>query len=197
MPKAFSDHEREMVQEAMIETGSKLIRQKGIRQVTVEDITSGADIAKGSFYSFYKKRELLFWDIIKREEGQLIEKIQEVAAENVDLKTKLEKIFLDLFLEEHCLVFYLSQEDLHYMIRKLPPEYIEADRESGEKIIKHLLRMCEMDPHDENANMMMSMIHTLQFVASNERITDKQTKKRLLEVLVDAFANYYTQPKQD
>ncbi|HHX04183.1 MAG TPA: TetR/AcrR family transcriptional regulator [Tissierellia bacterium] len=193
MPKAFSEHEREIVQHAMLETGSTLIRKKGIRQVTVEDITKGANIAKGSFYSFYKKREKLFWDIIKREEQQLIDKIERVAADDIPVKEKIQKIFYDLFLEDNCLVFYLSQEDLQYLIRKLPPELIKADMESGQKIVKNLLKMCGLSASDENAKIMMSMIHTLQFVASNDRINDKTVRNKMLSLLVETFANYYAE----
>ena len=35
---------------------------------TIEEITKGANISKGSFYSFYNSGEELFWDIIKLEE---------------------------------------------------------------------------------------------------------------------------------
>lgn len=195
MPKAFSEHEREIVKETMITIGFDLIRKKGIRQVTVEDITKGADIAKGSFYSFYKSREELLWDIIKREENQLLKKIKSAASENTSIKEKIRKIFYDLFLHDDCLVFYLPQEDLQYITRKLPPELLKADMEMGQNVIKNLLSMCGIVESHENVEIMMSMIHTLTFIASDEQLSGI-SKKKMLGILVESFADYLDKDKK-
>lgn len=55
MPKTFSEQERSIIKKSMYSITSVLIRKKGLRQVTVEDVTKEANIAKGSFYSFYNR----------------------------------------------------------------------------------------------------------------------------------------------
>lgn len=190
MPRTFTEHERTVIQDAMVEVGAALIRKKGIRQVTVEDITKGANIAKGSFYSFYSLREELFWEIIKREEKQLIDQIMAIAEENIDVKTKVRKIFIDLFLQNDCLVFYLPQVDLEYVTRKLPPELIQADMDSGQNIVKTLLSMCNLNESQESIEIMMSMIHSLRFVASSDLLHTDAARKTMLGIMVEAFADY-------
>jgi len=190
MPKAFSEHEREIVNAAMLDVGIALIRQKGIRQVTIEDITKGANIAKGSFYSFYGSREELFWDIIKREEKQLIEQIMAVSAEDIDVKAKAKKIFYDLFLGDGCIVYYLPQTDIEYITRKLPPDLIQSDMNSGQDIVKTLLSMCSMDASQESVEILMTMIHTLQFVSSSDFLHTDMARKKMLGIMVDTFADY-------
>lgn len=190
MPKAFSEREREIVKEAMLNVGAALIRKKGIRQVTVEDITKGANIAKGSFYAFYPSREILFWNIMKSEEKQLLDKILSVAAEDIDTKSKLQKIFYDLFLQDGCLVFYLTHEDMEYITRKLPPELLQADMENAQVIIRTLLSMCNLDESQESVEIVMSMIHSLQYIASNEFLKIDIARKKMLSILVEAFSNY-------
>jgi len=190
MPKAFSEHEREIVNAAMLDVGIALIRQKGIRQVTIEDITKGANIAKGSFYSFYGSREELFWDIIKREEKQLVEQIMAVSAEDIDVKAKAKKIFYDLFLGDGCIVYYLPQTDIEYITRKLPPDLIQSDMNSGQDIVKTLLSMCSMDASQESVEILMTMIHTLQFVSSSDFLHTDMARIKMLGIMVDAFADY-------
>lgn len=190
MPKAFSEREREIVKEAMLSVTAALIRKKGVRQVTVEDITKGANIAKGSFYAFYPSRETLFWDIIKSEEKQLLDKILSVAAEDIDTKPKLQKIFYDLFLGEGCLVFYLTHEDMEYITRKLPPELLQADMENAQVIIRTLLSMCKLNESQESIEIVMSMIHSLQYIASNEFLKMETVRKKMLSILVEAFSGY-------
>jgi len=190
MPKAFSEHEREIVNAAMLDVGAALLRQKGIRQVTIEDITKGANIAKGSFYSFYDSREELFWDIIKREEQQLIEQIMVVSAEDIGIKTKVKKIFYDLFLEDGCIVYYLPQTDIEYITRKLPPDLIQSDMKSGQDIVKTLLSMCGLDASQESVEILITMIHSLQFVSSSDFLQTGMARKKMLGIMVDAFADY-------
>lgn len=190
MPKAFSEHEREFVQQAMLRVGAALIRRKGLRQVTVEDITKGAHIAKGSFYAFYPSREMLFWNIIKSEEKQLLKKIISVAIEEIDVKSKVHRIFHDLFLKEDCLVFYLTQEDTEYITRKLPPELIASDLENGKDILRTILSMCKLDESQESIEIIMSMIHSLQYIASSELLKIETARKKMLGILVESFADY-------
>lgn len=188
MAKAFTEREREIIVETMIKVGAELIRKKGLRQVTVEEITKGADIAKGSFYSFYDSREELFWEIIKHEERELLKRIEIVASESIDRREKIVKIFNEIFLGEDCLVFYLPSEDMNYVARKMPLEIIEADKKEGKSVIKTLLNVVGLCDNQSSIELLMSMIHTLQFVASDEKLTNS-TRKRMFEIMVEAFAD--------
>ena len=99
-------------------------------------------------------------------------------------------IFNDVFLQENCLAFYLPQADIQYITRKLPPELLQTDMENGQDVIKILLAMCEFNQNNENVELVMSMIHTLQFVASDVQIQDSSTKNAMLGILVEAFAEH-------
>lgn len=57
MGKAFSEEEKKIIQERLTEVGLQLLAEKGIRDVSINDITKAAGIAQGSFYSFYKSKE--------------------------------------------------------------------------------------------------------------------------------------------
>ena len=57
MGKAFTDKERADVQGNLRRIGLKLFAEKGIKGVSIRDLTSEADIAQGGFYSFYKDKE--------------------------------------------------------------------------------------------------------------------------------------------
>ena len=47
----------------IIEAASVLIKEKGLDNVSVDDITKEAQVAKGSFYVYYKKKEDIINDI--------------------------------------------------------------------------------------------------------------------------------------
>lgn len=194
MPKAFSEQERQMVGDKMRQAAADLIRRKGLRHVTVEDVTKGAHIAKGSFYAFYPSRETLFWDVIKQEEKQLLDQIASVAAEELDTRAKLHKIFYDCFLQENCLVFYLTQEDQEYLIRKLPPELIQNDKQYGQAMIQSILSLCRLDASRESIDMILLMIHTLQYVASNDLSRSNTVRSTMLRLMVESFTDHLSPP---
>ena len=62
MPK-FSDAEKEIIKQKLMQEGERLFTSYGIKKVTIDEIVQAAGIAKGSFYSFYSNKEHLYMDI--------------------------------------------------------------------------------------------------------------------------------------
>ena len=44
----------------MVESAKKLIAEKGYNNTKVEDITNEAQVAKGTFYTYFKTKEDIF-----------------------------------------------------------------------------------------------------------------------------------------
>ena len=192
MPRTFSFHERKLIIASMHKIGIDLIRKKGVKQITVEDITNGANIAKGSFYSFYKSREELFWDIIKHQEQFMIEHTRNILAESIDKKEKVKKIFYDVYLKENNLVFYLSQTDLSYVTRKLSPEVMQKNKEVGDHIYELVLSHFGFCANSDNIEVLASLIANVQYASGTSIPQSETVRKRVLEILVNTIADYLT-----
>ena len=41
----------------LLDAGSKIIAEKGLSQATVDEITALAGVSKGTFYTYFKKKE--------------------------------------------------------------------------------------------------------------------------------------------
>ncbi len=54
MPKAFSDHEKEMIHSQMREKGKALFEKQGLKKTSVDELTEAVGISKGAFYLFYE-----------------------------------------------------------------------------------------------------------------------------------------------
>ncbi len=46
-------------------TTQALLLEKGYDELTVQDITEGADLGYGTFYNYYKDKDELIWDILQ------------------------------------------------------------------------------------------------------------------------------------
>ncbi|HCM91617.1 MAG TPA: TetR/AcrR family transcriptional regulator, partial [Lachnospiraceae bacterium] len=57
MGKAFTQEEREELQEKLRRTGLKLLAENGIRNISIRQLTKEVGIAQGGFYTFYKDKD--------------------------------------------------------------------------------------------------------------------------------------------
>jgi len=51
--------------QAIKTTAQTLLLEKGYDELTVQDITEGADLGYGTFYNYYKDKDELIWDILQ------------------------------------------------------------------------------------------------------------------------------------
>ena len=49
----------------LLKTGQKLIMKNGLSNVSVEDITNAAGVAKGTFYTYFKRKEDIVCEICR------------------------------------------------------------------------------------------------------------------------------------
>lgn len=195
MPKIFSEHERSAIQALMLEVGAELLKQKGVKQVSVEDIAKGVHIAKGTFYSFYHSREELLWDVIQFEEQHIVDDILFIASQDFDLRTKVRKILCEVYLKDNSIVFCLPEMDIAYILRKLPPEVLHSVDKRTIDINRTILAACDIDASDENVEILTGMLNALQFACTNQNPKSKSARKAVLDILVEAIINYFCNDK--
>lgn len=192
MPKIVSEHEKEMVREAMYMKGIELIRQKGARRVTVEEITAATQIGKGSFYSYYKSKEELLYSIIKRSEKNMFERVEAILSETLPTKEKIIKALKEIYLAADSLVFYVSPADIEYLLRKLPAGTEDEEARKSNDYFIRTLSLCGIDPAKCDMDVLAFLMDALHFVGSTDRSGGEQGKKKALDILVHTIAEYMT-----
>lgn len=190
MPKSFSEQERKIIRQSMIDITSSLMKTKGIRQITVDEITRGANISKGSFYSFYNAREELFWDIIKTQERELIDEIIDISKQEGDIRTKIRHILYDVFLRKNWLIYFLPESDFQYITRKLPPELLEADREQAFASVRTILSLSRLEDSPANIELLLTMMQILRLTETNFIYQSQQNKQNVQHILVEGIVDY-------
>lgn len=197
MPRSFSEKERAIIKQSMLDAGSSLMRTKNIRQITVEEIAVAANISKGSFYSFFNSREELFWSVIKAEEQQLFDEISEIASCEADTGDKIRKVFYDVFLRKSWIVYSISESDLQYIARKMPTEILEADTERVYMINKNLLSLYSLEDTQENLDFLNIIIQLLRITETNFAQQTQASRKMVQHVLVEAIVEKFCGSKED
>lgn len=144
MPRSYSDNERVIIKQQLMKHAIDCMKQYGMQKTTVDELVKRCRIAKGSFYSFYPSKEMLFWDVLMKWH----EDIDKMMMESVE---KCDEISVESFTE---LIFNCYMEcmkvdlgsilfngDIDYLMRKLPPEIMEQHMNSDDDMIKNLISM--------------------------------------------------------
>lgn len=152
MSKAFSEEEKSRIKESLIDCAEKLISRQGVQKTTVDEIVQACHIAKGSFYSFYKTKELLFWDVILRWHAELekmmLDKMQGV--KKITPENLTDFIYEAYMLCFDCgLGYILTNGDIEYLIRKLPSEVLDEHiAHEDDRLIKMLMQLPQFQSLD-------------------------------------------------
>ncbi|HZD60765.1 MAG TPA: TetR/AcrR family transcriptional regulator [Anaerolineae bacterium] len=75
MARAFTQSEREVIRQKLIEKGREAFSTFGLKKTSVDDLTQAVGISKGSFYAFFRSKEDLYLEIIEAEESRFREQV--------------------------------------------------------------------------------------------------------------------------
>lgn len=126
MPKTFSESERIIIQQRLMDAAEECLARFGARKTTVDELVSKAKIPKGTFYLFYDSKELLYFRVFQKLHDDLQSAAKSELAEicsNLNPLELAELIFrLYKNIEDSFLLRFITDGDLEMTLRKLPPE---------------------------------------------------------------------------
>lgn len=140
MPKIVSEEERKLTQEAIYEKTVRLIKDKGIRTVTIDDIVTAVGIGKGSFYTYYPSKEACLFEVIKRCEKEAFSRMEKMLSSGYSDREKIIQLLKEIFVSRDSLVTSINQLDVEVLLRKLPPEYRVEENEKSENNFQKALQ---------------------------------------------------------
>lgn len=187
MPKIVSEEERGLVKDAMYDATIGLIRKKGVRKVTVDDITEAVGISKGAFYMYYPSKEVCIYEVLKQNEKALFARMEEIMQQDLRDRERCVALIREVMLSQDSLILFLSPADLEILLRKLPAEYREREAKKSDDYFKRSLELLKVGNDKMEAVAMLT--DCLSVVASNEMFSERG-KQEALDVLVMAMADY-------
>jgi AcrR family transcriptional regulator len=144
MPKAFTEHEKDLISKRLIEQGYKLFSVYGLKKTSIEELAQAAGISKGAFYLFYESKEALFMDVAELAEQHFRQEILTA----VDLpgpspRARLYAILKKAFslMKTIPILQFLTGSDYDLIFRRTPPEkfqeHVANDRAFFDELIAH------------------------------------------------------------
>ena len=76
MAKAFTEEERTIIKEKLMETALDLFHEKGTKALSIAELTKRVGIAQGSFYNFWEDKEALIIELFSYRANQKLRNIE-------------------------------------------------------------------------------------------------------------------------
>ncbi len=122
MPKGFTNEEKRIIRNKLIEKGIELFEIYGVKKTNVEELTNSVGISKGSFYLFYNSKEELFFDVLKKTEKKLIKEMRLIIKDMKSNPREVFKKFLRFHIKsptENPIIQQIADKNIReYIIRK-------------------------------------------------------------------------------
>lgn len=144
MPKSYSEQEREYIRKRLKEEAAKCLARYGVRRTTVDEIVKRVNIPKGTFYLFYKSKELLLFEVIQEQQENVNRKLYQTISGIASTELSAEKLTDVIFefykmTEEMLILKLIDVNEVELLVRKLPREIVEEhfrdDTDTVEKML--------------------------------------------------------------
>ena len=198
MPKSYSEQEKEYIKKRLKEEAAKCLAQYGVRHTTVDEIVQRVNIPKGTFYLFYKSKELLLFEVILEEHEMIEQKMYQAVNEikqDGDIAGQLTRVVCDFFIlallrlsSKSPILKMINTREVEILARKLPPEvlkeHLEHDSSAVEKVFSVL-------PVKEGADKdtFSAAFRAIYFATLHEEESGEEYFENVLYLLIKGLVN--------
>ena len=188
MPKCYSDQEREYIKKRLKEEAAACMGQFGIRRTTVDELVKRVNIPKGTFYLFYKSKELLLFDVIQEQHELVNQKLYQAISEVADQLFTAEKLTDMIFefykmTEEMPIFRLMDSEEIELLVRKLPREVVEAHLQDDTDTIQKMFALLPVRK-EVDVKVMSAAFHAIYYATLHKKEIGEEEYDQALRMLI-------------
>ncbi len=106
MPKIYSVEKRQEIVNQLMMVGLELIRQNGIKKMSIHELTKRVGIAQGTFYNFFNSKEMLVYALADSYQQSIKDKLEEIIQTKGYLeRNDLRELYNCMFLKDEHNVY--------------------------------------------------------------------------------------------
>ena len=188
MPKCYSDQEREYIKKRLKEEAAVCMGRFGIRRTTVDELVKRVNIPKGTFYLFYKSKELLLFDVIQEQHERVNQKlyqaISDVDGPSFSAEKLTDMIFEFYKMTEEMPIFRLmDSEEIELLVRKLPREVVEAHLQDDTDTIQKIFALLPVKK-EVDVKVLSAAFHAIYYATLHKKEIGEEEYDQALRMLI-------------
>ena len=158
----------------ILEKAFELFRKNGYKDTKVEDITRKLGISKGSFYTYFKTKEELLYELLENVKKSEMERYSKVEIDENPKKT------LENFIKERFKSFLelLNNADIGIMNSFIQNTIVGKFREEMTKFFKSFIKENILLRYESNREYDMEIISDFIILAINNYLIEKIVCKK-------------------
>ena len=195
MPKAFSEHEKELIGKHLLDQAYRLFSAYGLRKTSIEEIANAAGISKGAFYGFYDSKEALFMDVLEQAETRVRQEIIAVIdmpgpSHRARLFAVMHKAFALFSTIPILRVFTGSDYDL--LFRRIPAAKLQEHLASDYLFLEQLIAHCRDSniPIQVEPGQLIGLLYPLVLALLHQDEVDRYDFANSIDLLLELVAAY-------
>ena len=181
-----------MIRAKLIDRGRELFSRFGLKKTSVEMLAKSAGIAKGSFYSFFDSKEILFLEIIEEEEIMLNEPLLALLEKRVDMDGLIGELWrLFLSAQGNPLINQVYEEGvMETLMRRITPERLQEHLDVDEERIRLIGRIAAANGYELTVRpeMLAGLFRAIFVIALNREIVGldvfERVQKKMIELVL-------------
>lgn len=145
MPRAFSDQERKMIINRLLEAGHRQFSTFGLKKTSVRELAGAAGISKGAFYLFFDSKESLLLEVVEQAEEKFrVEVLAVIEQPGPSPRKRLLAVFKKAFTLWKTIPIFgiVLQEDYRLLFRRVPPEKLQEHVLNDQQFIEEMVSRC-------------------------------------------------------
>jgi len=157
------ERKKEETKERIFHAALKLFKQKGFEATTVDDVAEKADVAKGTFFNYFPRKESVFGYLSEGWLNDAEEKLEGIVADGRPAGQRVRDIFVELaaFYEDDRELARWVVRDWQYREQSGCDGLCERWDRLGQDVVRHLQRLGEIrsDVPAEAAADVLASVH--------------------------------------
>ncbi|EPY2278071.1 TetR/AcrR family transcriptional regulator [Clostridium sporogenes] len=186
MGTAFTDNERNIIKTKLKACASICMSKYGIKKTTVDELVKEVGISKGAFYKFYDSKELLFFEVFEDYHSEIYGAALNILITHTDLseRERIEEALLKACkLMKESSIMYIVENELQYLLRKIPPEVLEDHFHSDDVHIQELIRESGITIN-KSPEFVCAVVKAIMLTLSHQKNIGEEYYDDVLKLLV-------------
>ena len=197
MAKAFSEEEREIIYNKLIEEGQESIARYGYKKTSIDEIVHKVGISKGAFYKFFSSKEEFLFSVAETIDHELKKEAKSIIPKSMDnFKENTINAFADFLITTLRIPKYRTMLDLHeieYLYRGVPKERINEHLKGDGLFIFDLFSDYEYllkDRNELNVEFVAGMIMTILYTILHEEHIGVNVIDQIVKLQLNGLMDY-------
>lgn len=188
MPKSYSEQEREYIKRRLKEEAAECLVKYGVRRTTVDEIVKRVHIPKGTFYLFYKSKELLLFEVIQEQQEDINRELYQTISDIADMGFSAEKLTDAIFefykkAEKMQILKMLDVGEVELLVRKLPREIVEEHFQDDTDTIEKIFTLLPVKK-EADIKVISAAFHAIYFATLHKAEIGEEQYDEALRALI-------------